>query len=249
MRIDFYEEFPTKKNLEKLKMIDFPITLIAATKSWKYFLEIKRQINKIKRNVELVYWPSIKTTYWISPFSNTKDLIEFFEENKKIKHPYLFDLEFPMKNKILILKNFFKLWKHKKMIRNFVIQNKNYAILTIYPVQGTVGKSFMRLLGLDYDVKMKRKLMFYTSYLRGHFMRFLIAHFRKTLERLEDKGDVIMGIGVIAKGKITKTYLLTPAQLETDLKWCKKAGYNNVAIFRLGGLDKRYLEVIKKFVD
>ena len=133
MKINFYEEFPTKKNLEKLKLIDFPTTLCIAAKSWEHFGKIKKDITKNNKNMEFVYWPAVRNTYWVSPFSNTEDLIEFFRELDGKKSSFLVDLEFPMKNKKMILKNLLKLRKNKKIIQDFLNRNNKHAILAVYP--------------------------------------------------------------------------------------------------------------------
>ena len=43
MKIEFYEEFPNKKNLEKLKLIKFKTRLFIAAKSIKEFQELLPQ--------------------------------------------------------------------------------------------------------------------------------------------------------------------------------------------------------------
>ena len=88
MEIDFYEEFPTQKNLEKLRLIKFKTKLFVAAQSVKEFKSLEKQIKKIKKNVIVAYWPIIKNSYWISPFSNTRDLIELFRGLEKIDIKY-----------------------------------------------------------------------------------------------------------------------------------------------------------------
>ena len=39
----------------------------------------------------------------------------------------------------------------------------------------------------------------------------------------------------------------TKENLEKDLEFIKKAGFNKVIIFRLGGLNKEYTKIINKF--
>ena len=49
MKIDFYEEFPTRENLKKIKLINFNSKLFIATKSLKKFKKIEKQIKKINK--------------------------------------------------------------------------------------------------------------------------------------------------------------------------------------------------------
>ena len=59
MKIGFYEEFPTKENLDKIKLIDFSTSLIVAAKNLKEFNLIKNLTKKYKnKNIkEVIYWP------------------------------------------------------------------------------------------------------------------------------------------------------------------------------------------------
>ncbi len=125
MKIDFFEEFPAKENLEKLKLIKFPCRVFIAAKSVKEFQGLEKQAVKINKKIKTAYWPLVKNSYWISPFSNTKDLAELFKELEKTNYPLLIDLEPPFLNKILFLKNIFSLRKNKKLIKQFLEKNKN----------------------------------------------------------------------------------------------------------------------------
>ena len=53
MIISFFEEFPDKSNLNKLKLINFPIKLYLASKSYKEFLNIKNKMNGIKKIINI----------------------------------------------------------------------------------------------------------------------------------------------------------------------------------------------------
>lgn len=248
MQIDFYEEFPTKENLEKLKLINFPTTLCIAAKSWKHFEKIKKKIVKDNKNIKFIYWPAVRNTYWVSPFSNTEDLIEFFKQLDGKNSLFLIDLEFPMKNKKMIFKNLLKLRKNKKIIREFIIKNKKYVILATYPLCFGIGKWVLKVLGLDYNIKIKRKPMFYTSSFRQNKINFLLNHFYKRLEKMHDKDAFVLGLGVIAKGRLTTKEILNSEELERDLRFAKNSGFKEVIIFRVGGLNKEYMKVIEKFI-
>ena len=160
MQIDFYEEFPTKENLEKLKLIKFKVRLFVAAKSLERFKELEKQIKKIKKNVEVAYWPIIKNSYWISPFSNTKDLKETFKQLDKINNRILIDLELPLKRK-MILKNFFSFPKNKKLIKKFLEKNKHRITAAEYP--SSLILSLLKILGLDYEIDYEKNPMLYTS--------------------------------------------------------------------------------------
>lgn len=54
-----------------------------------------------------------------------------------------------------------------------------------------------------------------------------------------------IGIGCIAKGIYGNEKILSPEELERDLKILQKSG-KEVVIFRLGGLNKEYVRIIEK---
>ena len=108
MLISFFEEFPNRRSLDKLKLIDFKIKLYLAAKSYKKFNYITSKI-KNKYIKEFIYWPILKQEegYWISPFSKERGLTRIFNED--IHSKIMIDCELP-RNKLLYfsLFNFFK---------------------------------------------------------------------------------------------------------------------------------------------
>ena len=80
MRISFFEEFPTAKNLQKTKLISWPSKLYLAVPSLAEFDRIKAKIRH-KNITEIIYWPILKKEegYWISPFSKPSSLRGIFE--------------------------------------------------------------------------------------------------------------------------------------------------------------------------
>ena len=241
MQIDFYEEFPTKKNLEKLKLITWQCKIFLSAHSLEEFKKIEKQARKINKKLKYAYWPIIKNSYWISPFSNTKDLKELFEELNKFKGELLIDLELPL-NKKLIFKNFLFFLKNKKLIKEFLENNKKR--ITTAQVPSTLISGFYKLGGLDYNIELEKSFMWYSSTL-SHFMSRKIE---KHLLKLVDNNLHSVSLGVIAKGIITTEPILSPESLGRDLRFVRKAGFNKIIIFRLGGLNKEYIKVIEKFL-
>ena len=129
MRISFFEEFSTKSNLEKLKLVSWPTKVYLAAKSLEEFNKIKKNI-KDKNIEELVYWPVLdkREGYWISPFSRKKALLRIFKELKDKKISVMLDLEFPTRQNFwLYLIEWFNFFKNKRLIDQF-IQNYNGQI-------------------------------------------------------------------------------------------------------------------------
>ncbi|GAI15543.1 unnamed protein product [marine sediment metagenome] len=129
MEIGFFEEFPTQKNLEKLKLIDFKTKIYVAASNLKHFYALRRKIKKINKNVKkVIYWPTLdkEDGYWISPFSRRKALKKAFEEikNKNDKSiEVMLDLE-PPYNRMLMLTGLLDFYKNRRLIKRFIKEYK-----------------------------------------------------------------------------------------------------------------------------
>lgn len=241
MQIDFYSEFPTKENLEKLKLIKFGCRVFVAAKSVKEFKNLEEKIKKINKKISCAYWPIVDNSYWVSPFSNNYDLVKLFWELDKIKNHLLIDLELPL-NKKLILKNLFSYFRNKKLIRGFLEKNKER--ISTAQVTYSIISLGMKILGLDYNVNIEKSFMWYSS-MNSDFMN---RNVKKNLIKLKDKENYSVSLGTIAVGILGNEPILAPEKLDENLEFVKKAGFKKVIIFRVGGLDKKYMEVINKYV-
>lgn len=242
MEVGFYEEFPSKKNLNKLKLISFPTRIFIAEKSLKEFKKWENYVKKINKKTKCGYWPIIKNSYWISPFSNTKDLQETFNELSKLKNKLLIDLELPFLNRKMFLKNFLKFPKNKKLIKEFIEKNKKRIVTAEYP--SSIFSIFTKILGINYKIKTEKSIMWYSSM----FSEKLNNKIKENLPKLKNKKQYSISLGTIAKGILGNEPIISPENLEKDLEFVKKAGFNKVIIFRLEGLNKNYLKVLKEFV-
>jgi len=242
MKIDFYCEFPNKKNLAKLKLINFPSMIFIAAHSLKEFEKIKKQTKNINKKIKVAYWPIIKNSYWISPFSNTGDLLKLFNELKKTNYHLLIDLEPPMLNKKLIIKNIFKFKKNKKIIKEFLEKNKQRITTAQFPFP---KPKILKFIGLSYDIKTQISLMYYSSMTP----KIILPKIKKNLIKIKNKNNYPIGIGTITKGIFGNEPILSPKELKKDLGFIKKIGFKKVTIFGLSGLNKKYVSVIKDFLN
>jgi len=240
MQIDFYEEFPTKENLQKLKLIKYPIRLFVATKSIEEFKGLEKRVKQLKKDTKVAYWPIIRNSYWISPFSNTKDLINLFRKLDSIKNHLLIDLEMP-KNKTMMLKNILSFFKNKSIIRRFMEENKQ-RITTAQPIE-TIFSRYIQIRGQNFNIKTEKSFMWYTSMLPNKINKIV----KRKLNYIKNKEDYSISLGTIAYGILGNEPILSPKNLEKDLQFVKRTGFNKVIIFRLGGLNKEYIKVINKF--
>ncbi len=248
MLISFFEEFPTKNNLNKLNLINFPTKLYLAAKSLQEFSQIKSTI-KNKFIKEFVYWPilEIKEGYWISPFTKRRALKRIFNELNNNPTSTMLDLEWPLtKNPLLFFTQAINFPRNKKLIRNFIDNHKGKIHLCEYYPEGKKKDWFLEKMGLHYNnEKAKIIKMFYHSMHPSFNKDF----FRKELQRGKElhQDNFIASFGTIASGMKGNEPILTKEQLNQDLKIAKENNIQEVIIFRLGGLDKEYLKIIRKY--
>jgi len=249
MIISFFEEFPTKKNLAKLSFINFPTKIYLAAKSLKEFNTIRSSI-KNKYVQEVIYWPTLekKEGYWISPFSKRQALKRIFAEaNHEAKDvPIMLDLELPTtQNPWLYFTQFYDFFSNKRLIQKFINNYNNDIYLAEYYPCGKIKEALLELLGLHFSPSSKKMHIIKMAYhSMHHFDRNKFTALIKEGKR-EFSKKYLVAFGTIAKGITTHEPLLTPQQLKEDLTIAKKTGISEVIIFRLGGLDKGYLSVLR----
>ncbi len=241
MQISFFEEFPNKNNLSKLKLINFKTKLYLAAKSYKDFKKYKTKNRFIS---EIIYWPILEENegYWISPFSKTEALTRIF--NERIDSIIMLDLELP-RNKLLYF-NLFNFFKNKKLIKNFIKNNKVYT--AEYYSQGKIKDAIFKFFSLNFNPDKYNNKVIKMLY---HSMHNFNENFiRKEIEYGVNKyrNKYLLAFGTIAQGLNKNEPLLSLEQLSQDLKIAKELKVKEVVIYRLGGLNKDYLKIIKKYV-
>ncbi|MFH0752465.1 MAG: hypothetical protein V1914_02600 [archaeon] len=245
MIVSFFEEFPTKRNLDKLKLVTWPTKLYIAAKCLKDFNKIKSNI-KNKHVKEIVYWPILEKEegYWISPFSDRDALLRVFNEAKGV--PVMVDAEVPFrKHPSLLFSQLFNFFKNRNLIMDFVSNNKVY-VAEYYPT-GKIKEKVMSFLGLHfYSKRFNNKVIKMVYHSMHGFDKDFITSKLETGKK-EFGGNFLVAYGTIAKGILGTEPLLSKEQLKEDLKIAKKVGIKEVVIFRLGGLNKSYAKVIKGF--
>lgn len=258
MNISFYEEFPTKENLDKIRLIDFPTKLIVAAESLNQFNAIKNKINSYKNIKEMIYWPVLgrHEGYWFSAFAKNSALKRVVNELGQNKRPLtiMWDAEIPI-HKSLILKEAINYFKNRRIILDF-FKKSDECNIRIFTSEYPLESKFLRNLLFDlflisFDPKKfknKKIAMLYTSFLKNHpdiesFLERQISIGKKAFGN-----DFMVALGTIAAGIGGNEPILKPEELNRDLRIAKNKGVNDVVIFRLGGLNEHYLNVIKKYI-
>ena len=245
MLISFFEEFPTNKNLAKLKLITWPTKLYLAAKSLEEFQQLKKSIRN-KHIKELIYWPILKKSegYWISPFSQRKALLRTFQELKNKNLPVMLDLELPTRQNILLyLTQLFNFRRNKHLIQDFINSYSGKVYLAEYYPEGKNKEKWLSFLGLHYSHPQAKIIKMVYHSLHDFNKDFISNELQRGKEEYQD--NFIVAFGTIAKGITKKEPILSPKQLKKDLILAKNLGIKEIIIFRLGGLNKEYTKILK----
>lgn len=246
MQISFFEEFPTKSNLSKLKLVTWPTKLYIGAKSLVEFNRIKSTI-KNEHVKEVIYWPLLekKEGYWISPFSRRKALLRIFGELQHQKIPVMLDLELPTtQNPWLYVTQKINFFRNKKLIRKFIENYAGDVYLAEYYPEGKWKERIMKFCGLHYsNSKVKVIKMVYHSL--HHFINqeFLEKEFKCGVK--EYGKNYLVALGTIAPGIHGTEPNLSLEQLQQDLETARKCGVKEAVVFRLGGTNEKYAKILR----
>ena len=159
----------------------------------------------------------------------------------------MIDAEYPLRQSPWLfftqLPSFFK---NRTLIRNFIKNHKNIYVAEYFP-EGNWKDKWMHFMGMHFDANIyncKTMKMIYHSivpYLKGGITK----KFQRAKRLYKD--NYIPGYGTIATGALGYEPILKTTQLEKDLQHAKDANMKEVVIFRLGGLNKNYRDIIKRF--
>lgn len=248
MRISFFEEFPTTENLDKLKLIDFPIKLYIAAHSLQEFRELETKVGAIHESSLLVYWIVLKKWegYWISPFSVRSALLRTLNEVRKEPIEVMLDLENPSHARWLYLLELPNFRRNKRFISEFI--EKATPKITLVELPGDEEK--LKFWGLAYETETSHiARMFYTSVIKWSRER-RVSKLREVCEQgVERYGNRFqIGLGCIAKGVSGVEPILSPEELKEDLQTAKESKVSEAIIFRLGGLTQDYIKAIESVI-
>jgi hypothetical protein len=233
MIISFFEEYPTKKNLAKLNLIKFPTKLYLAAYSLKEFNDLKKKI-KNKYVKEIIYWPLLtkKEGYWFSGFSKRSGVKRVLNELAGEKVPLMLDLELPTtRNPWLYLTQLHNFGRNKRLIRKFIKDYEGEIYTSEYFPR---KRKLFSFLGINYVNTIPIKMLYHSMH--NYSEEFLQNYCQE---------NKMLGFGTIAVGVQEDEPILAASQLDKDLKIAKKNGVKEVVIFRLGGLNKEYVKVMK----
>lgn len=265
--ITLYSEHAKEGDLRRLSHLECPVNLIVASDSLDNFRRIRDEIGKVEAVKQVGYWPTLSAAegYWISPWSDKTALERVFREIETRKDrgqlQVMVDLEPPfVANKKRMITGLRGFSDKKKRIGEFFAGSpeKNVEIVTAeYP--RFVGSDFVqKALGLSFDAGKhpnKSVKMVYTSVMPQWGIPRKIAKkllARESRKQARDNPSFGIGLGCISHSGLlgtTMEKILTPAQLEEDLRTVREAGVREVYIYSLNGLNPDYARTIRKFSE
>ena len=248
MRVDFFEEFPTKENLDKLKFVTWPSTIYVACKSVKEFRSIVKGHGK--KGLKFSWWPILekKEGYWLSPFSSHYAVKRVIDDAIKNKVDVMWDAELPFRHPWLFFRwdNFVR---NKRAFEKFFSEYGSKIISAEYPMKNQFVHWWLTFMGVSFSPKKygnSKIVMYYTS-MHKSVKSLLLYGVNKMHGEFGSKLHV--GLGTIATGILGDEPILSVSDLERDLEEMKKIGVSRVCMFRLGGMNLKYSRVLKKYVD
>lgn len=254
MKINFFEEYPTEENMAKLQLVTWPTTALVAAQSLEEFESIRARYSSVYPNVTFGWWPTIPGSYWVSGFSNPKDLERLFAELTSKPHPdelsVLIDLELPLKFSLYV-RNLFHLRRNKKRIAAFFADASNHGLklyASEYPAPNAMTYYLWNFFGISpsFSFPHTKLPMVYTSMGRKSFGEKAVQKIKRWERSFAQTHPhrVGFGLGTIATGVLGNEPILSPEDLAEDLKWARETGVDEIFIFRLGGLNKEVLAVL-----
>jgi hypothetical protein len=265
MRIDFFESNPTEENLSKAALIDFPSTIYIASRSLDEFNKSKEVLFGINPNLEAGYWHVMDKSIFVSAFCFTYEIENLITElqnrQNKTTLKVLLDLEFPW-NKTQILTNLLSFHKNKKLLRQLFEKSDelNIEVYTAeYPAPSKLAQKFFELSGVSFSVvKYPHKTMvtYYSKMLGLRLPNFIRPFINNSVKRQIVYNSKRYGqnfqvaVGITATGgggSREEKYIISPEILDRDLSFLAESGVKVAVVFKLGGLNESYLNVIKKY--
>jgi hypothetical protein len=229
MKVSFFEEFPNKENLSKLRLVKWNSAIYIAAPSLKAFLKLIKPLKKkYKSRFEYVWWHVLKKEegYWISVFSDESALFRIYEEIRKAEEKeikVMLDLELPFGWPSRL----FSFFSNKKIF-NELLKAEN-TITCEYPIP-----NFLDFLQ-NKNLKSKERIKMCYSDMA-----------LKILGKSFAKKGMSIGLGCIATGIYGDEKTISPEKLGKEISMAKAYNANEVIIFRLGGLNEEYVSEIKK---
>ncbi|MBI2129991.1 hypothetical protein HYU07_07230 [Candidatus Woesearchaeota archaeon] len=256
------EEYPTRKNLEKQKYLDFPYKLVLAATSLEQFKERRElAIETANKGLEgVLYWPVFDNVvegempknlnaYWASPLAQSEDLKKLLGEVVQAQNEgiqVMVDIEWPLLKRRWYFDIDNLVYLYKKSILEAIVRHPNVSTFE----SANYPDPIMEFLGMGFNpvkhknkerIKMLYKFAVPLARLNNPEVKRRII--KEGVEKFGDKFAV--ALGCLALGVFNNEPIISPAELREEIKITIMCGVERIYIFRLGGMNEKYADAIK----
>jgi hypothetical protein len=247
VRIGLYEEFPVPWRLDKLALVDFPVSLALAATSHAEFITLRETIMQQYPQVETVYfWGMLSSEegYYPGAWSDNEGIERLTQEADGL--PTLWDAEMPPNLQGLSVLD----WQaNQTFISNWLSRREEPVhIWRSHPSMG-LNPLFLRWMGLHFDPNDYPNVYFHlnlyttgTGQLEDELRRILRCGVEQYGERF------IPSLGVLNDGEGADEIFIPVETLRRNLRLARQAGVSEIWFFGANGLNEDYLDAIREIM-
>ena len=245
VRVGLYEEFPVPWRLDKLKQVDFQVTLAIAATSRADYIKLRESILQTYPSVrETFFWPVLAPSegYYPGSWSEADGLQRVAAEAEGL--PVLWDLELPLETFNSSLENW---WRNRTFLDSWLSQRTEPVHIWRSHTSMGLDPLFLRLIAMHFDpLDYPAVTLHLNLYTTGsglpsdELARILRCGVEKYGERF------IPAFGSLNDGEGPEEIFVPPDTLRRDLQLAREAGVSEVWLFGVNGLNKDYLSAIRE---
>ncbi len=231
MNVSFFAEFPWE-DLGKLSLIDFPVKVYLAATSLDEYRELESRAREINPQAETAYWPILEKSYWVSPFSDNRELDRLhldLSHNEEMLE-VLLDLELPkfwiryvVYHLPRVLANAFEYHlritkpRIRKMFKmqdryNIRITTTSYPVMSKYHLVNYLTFKLLGFMGVHFNPKAFNHRVIFMCYssIRGDLLRKTLNNISARKPTVRDNYQV--GLGLLDYGMLSRTGFIQKLQ-------------------------------------
>jgi len=235
VRIGLYEEFPSSDRLDKLRQVDFPVSLAVAAPSRAQFLQLRDTIRRDDPQVrDVLFWPllTLDEGYYPGAWSDATAVRRAAREADGV--PVLWDLELPRSPARPSLRDW---WANRTFLDAWFRQRTEPTHVWRSMTAMGLDSALLRASALQFDpLRYRRVSMHLDLYATGGGLPDPVLRrvLRCGVERYGDR--FIPSLGVLNDGQAAADVFVPTATLQRYLRAARQAGVGEVWLFGANGL-------------
>lgn len=241
-KILFWCEFPDKVNWEIISSkLTKPIHTYLAVSSLQEFLDYKKKLARYKNIILEGAWPTLpkEKGYWFSSFTEKEDIDKLLEY-KGVKIKVDIEPPIPPNTKIgSVIKWVFKYIFSKPKNREYLIETirefgSENIIVSTFPFPNWV----LRRYGWSNEFK-NYNYMHYSSFVPRCLRKLYSIYYGRFIKKHGTENTYyaagLLDVGVFGNEPVYSS----KKELDSDLRFLKSQGVENIVIFRAGSLENK----------